>query len=165
MANEHNNHCLNLLILQLEPLVPVHQFDKLPSYYIFAGLVLIPLTQPYLHEYGEDWYNTSPRRLCEHALRELPKKAGEQLVILSQVCMLLLLETGLTWLFIYLLLLAISFEVRHKYRLFHWLSRLLELISFWWHSILLQVLMDEVNAGYERLAEMQVPTSSPLLTL
>lgn len=71
--------------MQLQPLVPVHQFDKLPSYYIFAGLVFIPLTQPYLHEFGEDWYNASPRRLCERALRELPKKAGEQLVILSQV--------------------------------------------------------------------------------
>ncbi|CAA3019591.1 protease Do-like 10, mitochondrial [Olea europaea subsp. europaea] len=86
----------------LQPLVPVHQFDKLPSYFIFAGFVFIPLTQPYLHEYGEDWYNTSPRRLCERALRELPKKAGEQLVILSQI------------------------------------------------------LMDDINAGYERLAELQV---------
>ncbi|XP_038703018.1 protease Do-like 10, mitochondrial isoform X2 [Tripterygium wilfordii] len=72
------------ILKPLQPLVPVHQFDKLPSYYIFAGLVFVPLTQPYLHEYGEDWYNTSPRRLCERALRELPKKAGEQLVILSQ---------------------------------------------------------------------------------
>ncbi|XP_010277816.1 PREDICTED: protease Do-like 10, mitochondrial [Nelumbo nucifera] len=92
----------NITLLPLQPLVPVHQFDKLPSYFIFAGLVFVPLTQPYLHEYGEDWYNTSPRRLCERALRELPKKAGEQLVILSQV------------------------------------------------------LMDDVNTGYERLAEMQV---------
>ena len=71
--------------MQLQPLVPVHQFDKLPSYFIFAGLLFVPLTQPYLHEYGEDWYNTSPRRLCERALRELPRKAGEELVILSQV--------------------------------------------------------------------------------
>lgn len=73
------------LILQLEPLVPVHQFDKIPSYYIFAGLVFVPLTQPYLHEYGEDWYNTSPRRLCRRAMEDWPKKAGEELVILSQV--------------------------------------------------------------------------------
>lgn len=80
------NNMYAFLILQLQPLVPVHQFDTLPSYYIFAGLVFVPLTQPYLHEYGEDWYNTSPRRLCERALRELPKRAGEQLVILSQVC-------------------------------------------------------------------------------
>uniref|UniRef100_A0A7C9DMH5 2-alkenal reductase (NAD(P)(+)) n=1 Tax=Opuntia streptacantha TaxID=393608 RepID=A0A7C9DMH5_OPUST len=86
----------------LQPLVPVHQFDQLPSYYIFAGLVFIPLSQPFLHEYGEDWYNTSPRRLCERALRELPRKPAEQLVILSQV------------------------------------------------------LMDDINAGYERLAELQV---------
>lgn len=72
--------------MQLQPLVPVHQFDQLPSYYIFAGFVFVPLTQPYLHEYGDDWYNTSPRRLCERALKDLPKKAGQQLVIVSQVC-------------------------------------------------------------------------------
>ncbi|XP_042500878.1 protease Do-like 10, mitochondrial isoform X2 [Macadamia integrifolia] len=75
----------SITLQPLQPLVPVHQFDRLPSYFIFAGLVFIPLTQPFLHEYGEDWYNTSPRRLCESALRELPKMAGEQLVILSQV--------------------------------------------------------------------------------
>ncbi|CAN6360081.1 unnamed protein product [Urochloa humidicola] len=93
---------LSVILKPLQPLVPVHQFDKLPSYYIFAGFVFIPLTQPYLHEFGEDWYNASPRRLCERALRELPKKAGEQLVVLSQV------------------------------------------------------LMDDINVGYERLAELQV---------
>ncbi|KAE8709969.1 Protease Do-like 10 [Hibiscus syriacus] len=95
-------HAFTVTLRPLQPLVPVHQFDKLPSYYIFAGLVFVPLTQPYLHEYGEDWYNTSPRRLCERAIRELPKKAGEQLVISSQV------------------------------------------------------LMDDINAGYERLAELQL---------
>ncbi|OWM72285.1 hypothetical protein CDL15_Pgr018170 [Punica granatum] len=92
----------NIMLRPLQALVPVHQFDRLPSYYIFAGLVFVPLTQPYLHEYGDDWYNTSPRRLCERALRELPQKPGEQLVVLSQV------------------------------------------------------LMDDINAGYERLAELQV---------
>lgn len=95
-------HEFSITLRPLQPLVPVHQFDKLPSYYIFAGLVFVPLTQPYLHEYGEEWYNTSPRRLCERALKELPKKADQQLIILSQV------------------------------------------------------LMDDINAGYERLAELQV---------
>ncbi|GER51325.1 DegP protease 10 [Striga asiatica] len=77
----------SITLRPLQPLVPVHQFDKLPSYYIFAGLVFIPLTHPYLHEYGEEWYNTSPRRLCERAFREVAQKAGQQLVILSQVLM------------------------------------------------------------------------------
>ncbi|KAJ0082449.1 hypothetical protein Patl1_11913 [Pistacia atlantica] len=102
VLRDAKEHEFSITLRPLQPLVPVHQFDKIPSYYIFAGLVFIPLTQPYLHEYGEDWYNTSPRRLCERALRELPKKASEQLVILSQV------------------------------------------------------LMDDINAGYERFAELQI---------
>ena len=32
-------------------------YDKLPSYFIYAGLVFVNLMQPYLHEFGEDWYN------------------------------------------------------------------------------------------------------------
>ncbi|XP_010440803.1 PREDICTED: protease Do-like 10, mitochondrial [Camelina sativa] len=92
----------SITLKPLQPLVPVHQFDQLPSYYIFAGFVFVPLTQPYLHEYGEDWYNTSPRSLCVRALKDLPKKAGQQLVIVSQV------------------------------------------------------LMDDINTGYERLTELQV---------
>ncbi|PIN05246.1 Serine protease [Handroanthus impetiginosus] len=102
VLRDGKEHEFTITLRPLQHLVPVHQFDKLPSYFIFAGLVFIPLTQPYLHEYGEDWYNTSPRRLCERALRQLPQKAGEQLVILSQV------------------------------------------------------LMDDINAGYERLADLQV---------
>ncbi|KAM7469180.1 hypothetical protein LguiA_007363 [Lonicera macranthoides] len=102
VLRDGEEHEFTITVRPLQSLVPVHQFDKLPSYFIFAGLVFVPLTQPYLHEYGEDWYNTSPRRLCERALRELPRKAGEQLVIVSQV------------------------------------------------------LMDDINAGYERLAELQV---------
>ncbi|XP_060174596.1 protease Do-like 10, mitochondrial [Lycium barbarum] len=97
-------HDFKITLHPLQPLVPVHQFDKLPSYFIFAGLVFIPLTQPFLNEYGEDWYNISPRRsrLCARAPRGLRKKPGEQFIILSQV------------------------------------------------------LMDDVNAGYQRLAESQV---------
>ncbi|CAA7055811.1 unnamed protein product [Microthlaspi erraticum] len=102
VLREGKEHEFSITLRPLQPLVPVHQFDQLPSYYIFAGFVFIPLTQPYLHEYGEDWYNISPRRLCERALRDIPKKAGQELVIVSQV------------------------------------------------------LMDDSNTGYERLAELQV---------
>ncbi|XP_047969771.1 protease Do-like 10, mitochondrial [Salvia hispanica] len=102
VLRDGEEHEFTVALRPLQPLVPVHQFDQLPSYFIFAGLVFVPLTQPYLHEYGEDWYNTSPRRLCERALKELPQKDGQQFVILSQV------------------------------------------------------LVDDINTGYERLAEFQV---------
>ena len=67
------------------PLVPVHQYDRLPSYYVFAGLVFSPLTQPHLHEFGDDWYNSAPRRLCDRALNHHVERPGQQVVILSQV--------------------------------------------------------------------------------
>ncbi|XP_002971553.2 protease Do-like 10, mitochondrial [Selaginella moellendorffii] len=92
----------NVKLAPVKPLVPNHQFERLPSYYIFAGLVFVPLTLPYLHEYGDDWYNASPRRLCDRTFSKMPKKPGEQFVIMSQV------------------------------------------------------LIDDINAGYERLAELQV---------
>eukprot|EP00878_Enallax_costatus_P026753 GHUV01028740.1.p1 GENE.GHUV01028740.1~~GHUV01028740.1.p1 ORF type:complete len:293 (+),score=101.63 GHUV01028740.1:117-995(+) len=74
--------------IQLEPLqtlVPVHKYDQLPSYFIYAGLVFVPLSQPYLHEYGDDWMSNSPRRLVDKALNSLMQKPGQQIIVLSQV--------------------------------------------------------------------------------
>jgi len=69
----------------LQHLVPIQQYDLLPRYLIYAGLVFTPLSQPYLHEYGDDWYNTSPRRLCDRALNWDKQEPDQELVILSQV--------------------------------------------------------------------------------
>lgn len=74
--------------LQLDPLqtlVPVHKYDQLPSYFIYAGLVFVPLSQPYLHEYGDDWMSNSPRRLVDKALNSLMAKPDQQIIVLSQV--------------------------------------------------------------------------------
>mmetsp|Transcript_924 Transcript_924/g.2898 ORF Transcript_924/g.2898 Transcript_924/m.2898 type:complete len:538 (+) Transcript_924:178-1791(+) len=69
----------------LKHLVPIQQYDLLPRYFIYAGLVFTPLSQPYLHEYGDDWYNTSPRRLCDRALMGEQQIEDQEAVILSQV--------------------------------------------------------------------------------
>jgi hypothetical protein len=49
------------------------------------GLVFVPLSQPYLHEYGDDWMSNSPRRLVDKALNSLMAKPGQQIIVLSQV--------------------------------------------------------------------------------
>jgi hypothetical protein len=69
----------------LRPLVRVHCYDELPSFFVFAGLVFVPLSQPFLHEWGDNWQSSSPRRLVEKALHGLASEPGEQVVILSQV--------------------------------------------------------------------------------
>jgi len=74
--------------VQLHPnelLVPVHMYDRLPSYFIYAGVVFVPLSQPYLHEYGEDWVNSCPRRLYDKAMHGQIQHPGQQVVVLSQV--------------------------------------------------------------------------------
>ena len=47
------------------------------SYFVYAGLVFIPLVQPYLHEW-EDWYNNSPRKLCDKAINGMRKGRKEK---------------------------------------------------------------------------------------
>jgi hypothetical protein len=47
--------------------------------------VFVPLSQPYLHEYGDDWMASSPRRLVDKALNALMQKPGQQIIVLSQV--------------------------------------------------------------------------------
>jgi hypothetical protein len=66
-------------------LVPTHQYDQLPQYFIFSGLVFVPLVQPYLHEYGENWHQDSPKRLYEKAMHKIMERPGQEIVILSQV--------------------------------------------------------------------------------
>ncbi|GLI61623.1 hypothetical protein VaNZ11_004041 [Volvox africanus] len=75
----------DLVVTPNDLLVPVHCYDRLPSYFMYAGLVFVPLTQPYLHEYGEDWMNTAPRRLYDKAMHGMMQKPHQQTVILSQV--------------------------------------------------------------------------------
>ncbi|KAG7588987.1 PDZ superfamily [Arabidopsis suecica] len=76
VLREGKKHEFNINITPVESLLPVYQFDKLPSYYIFAGFVFLPFTKPYL----DCSYN-----MCDCALKHMPKKPGEQIVIISQV--------------------------------------------------------------------------------
>ena len=38
---------------KITPLAPMHLYEELPSYFIYAGLLFVPLTVPYLREFNE----------------------------------------------------------------------------------------------------------------
>ena len=76
---------ITVSVQPMKRLVPAHQYDVLPSFYVYAGLVFSPLTQPHLHEFGEDWFNTAPRKLCDRAMHDHGTEKQEQVVLLSQV--------------------------------------------------------------------------------
>jgi len=73
--------------LELPPqLVPWYMYDKNPSYLIYAGLVLTPLSVPYLMaEFGHRWQRYAPVGLLEPAMYGIIKQPGEEVVVLSQV--------------------------------------------------------------------------------
>ena len=42
-------------------LIQLEQYDVLPAYYIYGGIVFCPLSKNYLREWGSNWYNAAPK--------------------------------------------------------------------------------------------------------
>ncbi|XP_027036479.1 protease Do-like 10, mitochondrial isoform X2 [Pocillopora damicornis] len=67
-------------------LVPTQLYDKRPSYLVYAGLVFVSLSQPYMqHQYGKDWARKAPIRLCDRVLYGILNQTGQEVILLSQV--------------------------------------------------------------------------------
>ena len=66
-------------------LVARERYDVRPTYFIYGGLILVPLTQNYLMSWGEDWYNSAPKNLVALYQYGQADVEGEQAVILSKV--------------------------------------------------------------------------------
>ncbi len=65
-------------------LVPQAVYDSEPEYLIVGGLVLQPLTEPYLRSWGPDWRRRVPFRLAYYE-QERPTAERRAVVILSMV--------------------------------------------------------------------------------
>ncbi|CAH8307330.1 unnamed protein product [Eruca vesicaria subsp. sativa] len=74
ILREGKKHVFSINIKPVKALIPEYKYDMLPSYYIFAGFVFLPLTQAYM--------DIAP--VSESLPGKVPKTAGEQIVILSQ---------------------------------------------------------------------------------
>ncbi len=75
---------LNRAVGTLE-LVARERYDVRPTYYIYGGLIFVPLTQNYLMSWGDDWYNTAPKNLVALYQYGQASVEGEEAVILSKV--------------------------------------------------------------------------------
>ncbi len=67
-----------------QPVISKCEYDVMPSYYIFGGLVFSPLTLNYLDTWGEKWWY-QPVRLRFHFLMDMATPDEEQLAILQYV--------------------------------------------------------------------------------
>ena len=49
-------------------LVPSHIYDAPQAYFIYGGLAFVALTEPYLHEWGDEWMSDAPHELVSRSL-------------------------------------------------------------------------------------------------
>ncbi|VAX24061.1 hypothetical protein MNBD_NITROSPINAE02-2225 [hydrothermal vent metagenome] len=75
---------LQVELKKMVKLVPQEQ-DVKPSYYIYGGLIFMPLTYNYLREWGRNWHRIAPINLLSQASLGFPTRERSQVVFLSSV--------------------------------------------------------------------------------
>jgi len=71
--------------LKKDRLVPMEQYEILPTYYIYGGLVFCPLTKDLLNIWGSQWVQSAPRELICRLLNNIPEKEDQQVIVLLKV--------------------------------------------------------------------------------
>jgi len=79
-------HVITFPVEPLQHIVPIQLYDQHSQYFIFGGLTFQALCQPYLHTWGDDWYNNAPRPLVNKAVTDNhPHDGTKQYVFMSGV--------------------------------------------------------------------------------
>jgi len=69
--------------LKKDRLVPMEEYETLPTYYIYGGMVFCPLSKNLLDIWGAQWYQSAPRELIYFLLNNnIPEKEDQQVVVL-----------------------------------------------------------------------------------
>jgi len=76
---------LEVPVEPLPKLIPATTYDEPVPYFIYAGLVFVPFTEPYLHEWGDEWQADAPHELVELLLSGTQHEQDEHPVLLSRV--------------------------------------------------------------------------------
>jgi S1-C subfamily serine protease len=66
-------------------LIPLQQYDVLPTYYIYGGVVFVPLTQNLLQMWGKNWYNSAPKELVAQLNDNLRPDEPDEIVLALRI--------------------------------------------------------------------------------
>ncbi len=68
-----------------DALVPNEQYDVMPTYYIFGGIVFSPLTRNLLQAWGPNWFNNAPSHLTSILSANFPEVEDERVIVALKV--------------------------------------------------------------------------------
>lgn len=63
-------------------LVPLDEYDVLPTYYMYAGAVFVPLTKNLLKAWGNNWYRSAPLELVAMLQDNIPEFPGQEVIMI-----------------------------------------------------------------------------------
>lgn len=66
-------------------LVPYESYDQPPSYYIYGGLLFMPLSKNLLMEWGNQWYHKAPKHLLNYYYYGNKSRERQEVVLLVKV--------------------------------------------------------------------------------
>lgn len=75
---------VEVALQHLAPLVPITVQDTMQSWFLYGGMLFVPLTVSYLQEWGSKWLHDAPVDLVMLQKEGMKKHAEEQIVILSK---------------------------------------------------------------------------------
>ena len=65
--------------------MPSHIYDEPQSYFIYGGLAFVALTEPYLHEWGDEWMSDAPHELVNLVMAGIAALPDEQPVSMAPI--------------------------------------------------------------------------------
>ena len=66
-------------------LVSMQEYDVMPDYYIYGGVVFTPLTKSLLMSYGKNWYSKAPNQLVSLLDDYFKEKPNQEIVLVLKV--------------------------------------------------------------------------------
>jgi hypothetical protein len=75
-------------VIELRPpqrLVPEERYDVRPSYYLYGGMLFVPLTRDFLETWGDSWWRSAPRELVSLYENGIPTSSKREVVVLQKV--------------------------------------------------------------------------------
>lgn len=78
------HHC-NLTLKPPQYLVPEDSYDVKPTYFLYAGLLIVPLSREYFKTWGSEWWTKAPACLTALYEGEVRTASRSQVVVLQKV--------------------------------------------------------------------------------
>ena len=78
------HHC-NIALKPPQYLIPEDTYDVKPTYFLYAGLLFVPLSREYFKTWGSEWWTKAPACLTALYEGEVRTAARSQVVVLQKV--------------------------------------------------------------------------------